>query len=73
MNNELWRISSDYFMGYTEDRETIRKIKRSYKDFAIVADYFKHGRLIGIQFRVPADRKIAAGRLLGVNLKNKAS
>ncbi|MDP4550859.1 hypothetical protein Q9251_08175 [Alkalihalobacillus macyae] len=65
VNNKLWRISSENLMGYTEDRDTIKRLKRSYKDFEIVADYFKFGKLIGVQFRVQSHRKRAARHLLG--------
>nr|WP_259549375.1 hypothetical protein [Heyndrickxia oleronia] len=66
--NELWRIDSDWLMAYTEDKQTIRKIKRSYHDFIIVADYFKNGRLVGLQFKIPSRRKRAARYVFGVNV-----
>jgi hypothetical protein len=75
MNNEIWRLDSDWLAGYTEDREVIRKIKRSYKDFEIMADYFKGNRLIGVQFRIPSHRKRAAYHVFKCTLngENKAS
>ena len=68
MSNELWRINSDFLMAYTENREVIRKAKRSYPDFIIVADYFKGNRLIGVQFKIPSDRKRSARHLFGVDV-----
>ena len=70
MGNEIWRISSDYLMAYTENRETIRQIKRSYKDFEIIADYFKNNRLVGQQYRIPSKRKRAARHVFGVNVRD---
>ncbi|GIN39611.1 hypothetical protein [Heyndrickxia oleronia] len=66
--NEIWRIDSDWLMAYTEDRETIRKIKRSYHDFIIVANYYKSGRLAGLQYKIPSKRKRAARYVFGVNV-----
>jgi hypothetical protein len=68
MESRLWRVSSSYLMAYTEDREVMRKVRRSYPDFVIVAEYFRVGKLIGMQYRVPSDRKRSARHLLGVNV-----
>lgn len=70
MSNEIWRINSDFLMAYTEDREVIKKAKRSYHDFIIVADYFKGNRLIGVQFKIPSHRKRSARHLFGVNVSS---
>ncbi|WP_180994243.1 hypothetical protein [Bacillus sp. Marseille-P3661] len=46
----------------------MRKIKRSYKDFEVVAEYFIKGKLIGKQYRVPSARKRSARHLLKVDV-----
>ncbi|MFD2681483.1 hypothetical protein ACFSUL_12075 [Bacillus seohaeanensis] len=61
-------MDSDWLMAYSECPETIRKVKRSYKDFIIVADYFKYGKLVGLQFKIPSHRKRAARHVFGVNV-----
>lgn len=66
--NEIWRIDSDWLMAYTEDRGTMRKIKRSYHDFIIVADYHKNGKFVGLQYKIPSRRKRAARYVFGVNV-----
>jgi hypothetical protein len=68
MRCELWRIDPDWLMAYTEDRSVWLRAKRYYPDFIIVADYFKKGRLIGLQFKIPSNRKRAARHLFGVNV-----
>ncbi|MFE4430832.1 hypothetical protein ACFRH9_28320 [Peribacillus butanolivorans] len=67
-NNEIWRVSPDWLMAYTEDKDTTQKIQRSYQDFIRVADYSKNGEIIGIQYQIPSTRKRSAIHLLGVNV-----
>ncbi|MFE3973269.1 MULTISPECIES: hypothetical protein [unclassified Peribacillus] len=67
-NNEIWRVSSDWLMAYTEDKRTTQKIQRSYPDFIPFADYSKNGEIVGIQYKVPSARKRSAIHLLGVNV-----
>jgi hypothetical protein len=68
MRSEMWRIDSDWLMAYTEDRSVWQRAKRYYPDFVIFADYSKGGRLIGLQYKVPSERKRAARHLFGVNV-----
>ncbi|WP_404459467.1 hypothetical protein [Sutcliffiella horikoshii] len=68
MSNELWRVDSDWLHGYTEDRALMRKIKRYYTDFEVIADYYKFNRFIGLQYRIPSKRKRAARHVFGINL-----
>ncbi|RFT92333.1 hypothetical protein DX902_24345 [Paenibacillus jamilae] len=64
MNNKIWRIDSDNLAAYTEDVTVMAKIKRSYSDFHVMAEYFRFGKLIAIQYRVPEARKRSVKRLL---------
>ncbi|WP_339167153.1 hypothetical protein MKX75_23950 [Paenibacillus sp. FSL R5-0341] len=68
MSNAIWRLNADNLAAYTEDREVIRKIGRSFPDFTIMATYEREGRLVAIQYRVPSARKRSIRRLLGVNV-----
>lgn len=73
-NNEIWKLEPGWLCGYTTDRDLIRRIKRYKKDWSIMADYFKHGKLIAVQFRIPADQRRAAERMfsLAENEENEA-
>lgn len=64
MSNALWR-SGDDLQAYTDSTETMRKIRRSYPDFVISAWYYREGKLIALQYRVPYARRNVIRRLLG--------
>ncbi|MFB5932987.1 hypothetical protein ACE8FZ_06695 [Peribacillus frigoritolerans] len=66
MRNELWKYNTGFICGYSEDRELIRRIKRYKKDWEIMADYFRNGRLIGVQFRIPIEQRRPAERMFDV-------
>jgi hypothetical protein len=72
MGNSLWKIETGWLSGYTEDRELIRRLKRYKPHWTIQADYFKNGRLIGCQFKIPIEERRPAERMLGtaVNQEN---
>lgn len=74
MSNQLWKLEKGWLAGYTEDRDLIRRIKRYKPDWAIMADYFKNGRLIAVQFRIPIEQRRSAERMFNVanNQENKA-
>jgi len=66
--NELWKLEPGWLAGYTEDRELIRRIKRSKKRWEIMAEYYRFGKLTAIQYRIPsADRRMAE-RQFGVKI-----
>jgi hypothetical protein len=66
VNNAVWKYDTGWLYGYTEDRDLIRRIKRYKKDWSIVADYFKNGRLIGVQFKIPAEQRRPAERMFNI-------
>lgn len=68
MNNAIWRLNPAFLAGYTEDADVMRKIKRSYPDFAEMATYQKAGVIYARQYRIPSDRKRSARHLFGVPL-----
>lgn len=68
MGNKLWRLDANNLAAYTEDREVMAKIKRSYPDFVIMAQYYREGEQVALQYRVPSARKRSARNLLGVNV-----
>lgn len=74
MSNEIWKLEKGWLAGYTEDRELIRRIKRYKKDWTIMADYFKGGQLIAVQFRIPIEQRRSAERMFNLanNQENKA-
>ncbi|MED4311688.1 hypothetical protein P9210_03600 [Heyndrickxia coagulans] len=69
MSNELWRLEPGWLAGYTEDRELIRRIKRYKKEWRIMADYFKNGRLVGVHFKIPAEQRRPAERMFKTTVK----
>ncbi|MNI97125.1 hypothetical protein D3C73_1557070 [compost metagenome] len=68
MNNSIWRLNSAFLAGYTEDAEVMRKIRRSYPDFAEMATYEKNGVIFARQYRIPSVRKRSARHLFNVSL-----
>lgn len=68
--NELWKLRKGWIAGYTEDRELIRRMKRYKKDWHIIADYIKNGRLIGVHFKIPIEQRRAAERMFDARLPN---
>ncbi|MEC0721765.1 hypothetical protein P8882_16080 [Bacillus haynesii] len=69
-NNELWKAGKGRLFGYTEDKELIRRVKRYKKDWVFVADYFKNGRLVGVQFKIPIEKRRAAERMFDVRVSS---
>ena len=55
--NELWKLDKGWIAGYTEDKDLIRRVKRHKKDWKIIADYIKYGRLIGVHFKIPIEQR----------------
>ncbi|PFP30129.1 hypothetical protein COJ96_06840 [Bacillus sp. AFS073361] len=72
--NQIWKLEPGWLAVYCEDRDVIRRIKRSKKDWAIMCDYFKNDRLIAVQFKVPVVQRRVAERMLGIaeNRDNEA-
>ncbi|MGP9043141.1 hypothetical protein [Cytobacillus kochii] len=73
-SNELWKLEKGWLAGWTSDRDLIRRIKRYKKDWTIMADYFRAGRLEAVQFRIPIEQRRAAERMFNVtyNEENQA-
>jgi hypothetical protein len=67
--NSLWKLEPGWLGGYTENRELIRTIKRNRKKWAIMADYFRGNRLIGVQFKIPAEHRKAAEQVFEVTVE----
>ncbi|MFD0827100.1 hypothetical protein ACT8ZR_15785 [Neobacillus sp. M.A.Huq-85] len=65
MSNQLWRLEPGWLAGYTEDRKLIGRIRR-YKDWAVMADYYKNNRFIGCQYKIPIEQRRAAERMFNV-------
>lgn len=66
LNNSVWRLSPTTLAAYTEDREIMRKIRRSYPDFTEAATYEKDGVIFARQYRISSDRKRVVRRLFNV-------
>jgi hypothetical protein len=64
---EVWKMDNEYYCLYTENRDIMKRIKRYYHDFDIMAEYFMYDRLVGIQYKVPIKRKRSAFRLAKVD------
>jgi hypothetical protein len=64
---QVWKIDNNFYGLYTENRDIIRRIKRYYKDFEIMAEYFMFDQLVGVQFKVPIKRKRSAFRLAKID------
>lgn len=62
---EVWKCN-DFYCLYTENKDIMKRIRRYYPDFEIMAEYFKFDKLKGIQYRVSLKRKRSAFRLAKV-------
>ncbi|MBT2653914.1 hypothetical protein J7E81_01465 [Bacillus sp. ISL-18] len=73
MSNQMWKLEKGWLAGYTEDRDLIRRIRR-YKDWNVMADYYKFNRFIGCQYKIPIEQRRSAERMFGVaeNRENNA-
>lgn len=65
MNNEIWRMDSNWLLAYTEDPNVVRKIKRSYPQFLIHAEYFKNRKRIAVIYKIPNEKKRTIRRMMG--------
>ncbi|EST55685.1 hypothetical protein T458_06925 [Brevibacillus panacihumi W25] len=68
MNNALWRLDPDYLAAYTEDSGIMARIRRYYPDVEPMARYYRAGKRIAVQYRVPSRRKRSMRRILGVDV-----
>ncbi|WP_018130220.1 hypothetical protein [Effusibacillus pohliae] len=68
--NELWRLNANELAAYTEDHELMRRIRRSYPDFRILAEYYRSGRLFAVVYVIPNEKKRAARRLFANGTKS---
>jgi hypothetical protein len=63
---EVWKIDNDFYCLHTENKEVMKRIKRSYHDFEVMAEYFKNEKLTSIQYKVPIARKRSAFHLANI-------
>jgi hypothetical protein len=62
--SECWKFDKEYYALYTESKDVMRRVKRYYKDFEIIAEYFdQNGKCLAMQWKVPIKRKRSAFRL----------
>lgn len=59
---EVWKMGNVYIL-YTENKDIWRRVSRYYKDFELMADYQKNGKVFARQYKVPIYRKRSAFRL----------
>lgn len=64
---EVWKLNDQYYALYTESKDIQRRIKRYYKDFELMAEYFTNKKCTAKQYFVPIKRKRVAFRLSRVN------
>lgn len=64
---DVWKLDHESYCIYTENKKVIKRIKRSYHDFDIMAEYFKNDKLVGMQYRVPLKRKRSAFHLANID------
>lgn len=60
---ETWKLNNEYYCIYTENKDIMRRIKRYYHDFELMAEYQKRNKIIGKQYKVPINRKRVILRL----------
>ena len=60
---EVWKLDNEYYCLYTENKDIMKRIRRYYADFEIMAEYFKADKLIAVQYKVPIKRKRSAFHL----------
>ncbi|MCC0566547.1 hypothetical protein [Brevibacillus borstelensis] len=68
MNNAIWRLDPDCLAAYTEDPAIMARIRRYYHDIEPMARYYRAGKRIAVQYRVPNRRKRSIRRMLGVDV-----
>jgi hypothetical protein len=64
---EVWKLDNQYYAIYTDNKKVMNRIKRSYHDFEIMAEYFKFDKLLAIQYRIPIRRKRSAFHLAEID------
>lgn len=64
--SEVWKLNNDYYVLYTENKDVMRRIKRYYKDFELMAEYQKENKITAKQYKVPIKRKRVAMRLANI-------
>lgn len=62
---EVWKMDNVYVL-YTENKKVMNRIKRSYHDFELMADYQKDGKVFARQYKIPLQRKRSAFHLAKV-------
>ncbi|MBP1932944.1 hypothetical protein [Ammoniphilus resinae] len=60
---DVWKLDNEYYCLYTENKDIMKSIRRYYNDFEIMAEYWKFGKLKGMQYKVPIKRKRSAFHL----------
>lgn len=66
--NDLWKLQKGYLAAYTEDLRVMKSIRRYYPDFNVMAEYTKEGRFLGLQYRIPMEKRRVAERLFNVKI-----
>ncbi|WP_010094472.1 hypothetical protein [Ornithinibacillus scapharcae] len=68
MENELWRLEVGWLAAYTTDRQVVKNIKRSNKDWKVMAEYMINGKIKATQFKIPVKDRRQAERRFGVKV-----
>lgn len=63
---KVWKIDNEYYCLYTESKEVMKRIRRSYHDFELMAEYYKFDKLTGKQYKIPIKRKRSAFHLASI-------
>ncbi|MFL0361796.1 hypothetical protein ACH0BF_02105 [Pseudobacillus sp. 179-B 2D1 NHS] len=67
MMNEVWKLDKNYYCLYVESKDVMKRIKRYYTDFVLMAEYYDHnGKLQARQYKVEKKRKRVAVRLKNI-------
>lgn len=58
MRSDIWRLNNEYVAAYTENPAVWREVR-----FPIMAEYYRGGKRIGVQYIVPVNEKRTIQRL----------
>ena len=75
-DNAIWELEAGSIAIYTEDKDVMRKIRRSYSDVAkIMAEYYHEdqgNKPYAIQYKAPLSKRKTFEKMLGVKMDKDA-
>ena len=69
---ELWKLEKGWIAAYTENKTTMKSIRRYKPEWAIMEEYYfkDNGKLKATQYKVPMSERRQAERMFNVKLQS---